>query len=668
MSNLWTQWAAWLSGGGTPQWDETHGPAPGGRTAPEECPISTTVFVGEAKEWREYLRQPWERRFDRFFDFHIVYGNFPAGLEFQPVNERSESACRLLNLALATVRERAEKEKLPRRVYREILGMDSSNERLQVFSHDALPGPATRETRFSANLTPLETRLMVNTGLLQQCEVAVGAGKKPPDDLLGRMWPVLGAILLQLGQPSYPRDRFIDRIQTTAKWCLLALTALYDGRRDGRLKPNADGRRFEADLLQGGGRMQNPVIRLLENTSFLLNPRADDSSLEAAEVIVRDDLDARYLRLSVAGLMPDPPQWLLPMPYKFKSKHRIQTPSPQIGRYGILDAEDLSAWKKVHGGLSDIGYHIIGQLGIGQFGRVYEAVNTGNGNLPPRVAVKVDRIRKGHKKQAIEAAESIMNTARGLSRSPHVIRVFDAGKIKSERATYHILQLVEGDTLDNLIGTTGYEHASILRPDKRRSSVEQVRREFLASLKGSSGERWRRNRMALPFLKAPSLQQLLDILVSKVLWVEEVHALGFAINDLKNGNVMINRRGQFKGIDLDSYSPVFSHLDKLPDFFFLAISAIQLIGGNLFAKESLAEGHSEAGALGERLRANWAHGDMHSLSQGRLKTEDVIGFFEGFIGDARSGRFAEDPARFTQAIDTLIRIKRFLADDEIVLE
>jgi serine/threonine protein kinase len=669
MSNLWRQWAAWLAGGRAPQWDSSPS-APPKRLPPEDSPVSTTVFAGEPQEWREYLRQPWERRFDKFFQMRIRWDARDGCPHFQPDNERSENVCRLLNHSLEILRERTCGEELPRRVYQEMLGAGEALGVLPVLSHEALPGPATRETRFSSDLTPIESRLILNTRLLQHCEVAGGSGPRLPEDLLGRMWPVLGAVVLQLGQTSYPRDRFIDRIHTTSKWCLLALTALYDGRSDGRLKPNADGHRFESDLLEDAKKFrdQNPVIRLLENTSFLLNPRADSSSLQAAEVIVRDYLDSRYLRLSVAGLMPDPAPWLAPMPFELKTKTGIRTPSPQIGHYGILDDEDLSAWKKVRGGLADIGYHIIGQLGIGQFGRVYEAINTGNGNLPQRVAIKVDRIRKGRKKQAIEAAENIMNTARGLSRSPHVIRVFDAGKIKSERATYHVLQLVDGDTLDNLIGTTGYEHASILRPNTQRSSVDEVRDEFLSSLTGSSGERWRRNRKAPPFLQNPSLQQLLDILVSKVLWVEEVHSLGYAINDLKNGNVMINRRGQFKGIDLDSYSPIFSHIDKLPDFFFLAISALQLIGGNLFAAETLNEHGLEEDSLGRRLRNTWCHGDLYALSHERLKTEDVITFFEGFIGDSRSGRFAEDPDRFTNAIDSLIRLKRSLADDEIVLE
>jgi hypothetical protein len=40
------------------------------------------------------------------------------------------------------------------------------------------------------------------------------------------------------------------------------------------------------------------------------------------------------------------------------------------------------------------------------------------------------------------------------------------------------------------------------------------------------------------------------------LWVEEIHNLNYAINDLKGGNIMIGRRGQLKEIDMDSYSLV----------------------------------------------------------------------------------------------------------------
>jgi hypothetical protein len=165
----------------------------------------------------------------------------------------------------------------------------------------------------------------------------------------------------------------------------------------------------------------------------------------------------------------------------------------------------------------------------------------------------------------------------------------------------------------------------------------------------------------------------MDLLTSTALWLEEVHSLGYAVNDLKNGNVMMTRRGQFKAIDLDSYSPVFSHLDKLPDFFFLAIASLQLVArGCAWQKAATASEIRELlagpGMVEERLVEIWPYGDLSALSGGRVTTRDVTGFFARFIDDSRSGVFAGDPNRFTHAIDSLIFLKRRLSTEEMVLQ
>jgi serine/threonine protein kinase len=266
-----------------------------------------------------------------------------------------------------------------------------------------------------------------------------------------------------------------------------------------------------------------------------------------------------------------------------------------------------------------------------------------------------------------------MAIARGLSNSPHVIRVFDAGYLKKSRSNYHILQLVEGDTLDHLIGIAGTEHASILSPKFGRSSKDEANREFLKSLSGSASEAWRRERKSPPFEAPPGLSHIMDLLTSTALWLEEVHHLGYAVNDLKNGNVMMSRRGQFKAIDLDSYSRIFSPLDKLSDFFFLAVSSLQLVtrgcGWEKSATASeIKELLADPGAVERRLLEIWPYGDLGAQSDGRISTGDVTGFFARFIDDARSGRFAEEPQCFTDAIDMLIYLKRRLSTEEMVLQ
>lgn len=677
----------WLSGfGGTPRGYPLRSQADGRTPQDDFLPVagpekSATVFDGDPRSWAAYLQQPYARRFDGFYSLHVVCGGPVPSLRFESRNERSAGVATWLGQAVQALEARLSEFPDAEKIYENLIAGNRSNFEcpLTFLSHEGLPAEATREVRFGRDFKAREARIVFRTSLLQSVDrdvelQAVGPGAM---EQLGLVWPVLSKVLLQLSYPNYPRDRFIERIAITTHWARLSLAVLFNGKKHGDLVPSRAGQRWLDGLAARTGIPQqhlftrHPLCRLFADVSFLLNARGKDSAEDVASVIVRDYLDARYLRLSIAGLMPPTPDWMVPMPCEWKGKKRIATPRPKLGSYGILDSEDLDAWKKLEADFSGIGYFLVSQLGIGQFGRVYEAVNAANPSIPQRVAIKVDRIRKGRKKEAIEAAESIMETARGLSRSPHVIRVFDAGRLKRPRATYHILQLVEGDTLDNLIGITGTEHASMIRPTGARSSAEEARKEFLASLGHSSGEAWRRARKTSLFLKRPSLAHLLDILTSKALWVEEVHRLGFAINDLKNGNVMINRRGQFKGIDLDSYSPVFSPLDRLPDFFFLAVSGLQLITGGHsldLPPSGLGSPLADSRVLTAFLSKHWPYGDLAEVSDGRITAAEIVNYLVDFINLAKSGAFAEEPGRFTEAINRLISIKRLLSNEEMVLE
>ena len=650
--------------------------AAGQRTAPTNR--STTVFSGEADEWQRHLQRPWSGRQDGAFSMEILLDPLQRQVVFVPRNERSQRWAEALTRGVRQAGARLERFPAAARAFDAMVFGGASCSGMFLASCAELPAASTREMRVNDDLSAAETRILVQTRLLEEFELRLDDAGKPMEHL-GEIWEVLSQILLQLGHESYPRDRFIERIELTTKWALVNLHVLYAGKKDGRLDPNAAGEAFEK-IRARRGKMdrrelfsRDPFFLLLSDLSFLLRDRGVESLWDTAAVIVRDYLDSRYLRLSVASIMPEKPPWQEAMPVEWKSARKIRTPPPVAGRYGIIDDEDEDAWKQMCGPLEDIGYLIIGQLGMGQFGRVYEAINVANGNIPARVAVKVDRIRKGHKKEAIEAADTIMEIARGLAKSPHVIRAFDAGYLKKIRSNYHILQIVEGDTLDHLIGIAGSEHSSVLRPKFGHTSQAEASREFLKSLSGSAGEAWRRNRESPPFISPPGLSQILDLLTSKALWIEEVHGLGFAVNDLKNGNVMMSRRGQFKAIDLDSYSRVFSHLDKLPDFFFLAVSTLQLITrGAAWGKDATSsevkELLSDRAAVERRLAEIWPYGDLALQGGGRVSTAEVTEFFSRFIDEARSGAFASEPGRFTQAIDALIFLKRRLSTEEMVLQ
>lgn len=643
---------------------------------------SSTVFSGDPDEWVRYLNTPWKQRRNHPLFMDIEIDRDGRRLSFHPRNEDSRDWADRLNTGFRILSERLEDHKRTRKVYRQLLFENKSN-----FAHDlhlhatsSLPSEATREIRFDDAYRPVETDIVLRAELLAEVEHRLEAVEHELSrtQTLGILWPVLQRILSQLGYASYPRDRFKDRIELTTRISFITIQMLFEKKQKGKLIPNEAGDLFLDIISRRHGvpkehlHKRHPFVRMLYDLSFLLKEKNYDGLSEVSRVVVRDFLDQRYLRISIAGVMPGLMEWLAPMEVSWEGKKTVATPSPKKGRYGILDSDDYSAWRKLAPPLRDIGFVFTRQLGIGQFGRVYEAINLKSGNIPERVAIKVDRIRKSKKEEAIQAVETIMEISNGLSYCPHVIRIYDAGRLKQVNSTYHVLQLVEGDTLDNLIGVTGTEHASIYRPPIERTSVQDLKREYLRAIRSSKGETWRQARVAKPFTKPLGLSQAFDVMTSTLLWLEECHGLGFAINDLKNGNLMLSRRGQLKGIDLDTYSPVRTPLDKLPDYFFLAVTLL------LFVLRVLTEGHDEnikaSGLLGDSqaldsmLREIWRFGDLSVLTEGRLETEPVLQWILHMIEHSRDGTFAHEPERFTASIDELIRFKRAFANEEMVLD
>jgi serine/threonine protein kinase len=416
---------------------------------------------------------------------------------------------------------------------------------------------------------------------------------------------------------------------------------------------------------------RHPYFRLMNDLSFLFEESSYHAHRSLAQVMVREYLDGRYLRLSLAGIMPDVEEGMAAMPYHW-SRNKISTPYPRLGRYGILDQEDLNAWKKVEVPFRDMGFALIRQLGIGQFGRVYEACNQYNPHLPRHIAIKIDRIVRGKKKEAIQSAEQTMRIGEDLATAPHVIRIFDAGKLKGKRFTYHLLQLVDGDTLDNLVGISGIEHASMLRPRSGRRSEREIQQDYLKAVKKSTREIWRRQRMSRPFVDPLELSQTLDLLTSILLWLEEIHRLNYAVNDLKNGNLMVSRRGQLKGIDLDSYSPITDPLDRATDFFFLAFSLLLLllnINRSRYEPMAGCEGLLQSrDALLQSLVQAWPFGDVAQLSSGRVASLELLELLVDLIDRSRTGVYAHAPDRFSGDIDRLISLKRRIFSAEIVLD
>jgi|GEM_PF-552523 len=648
-------------------------PPPSVEALPTE--LSSTLFSGESEEWVRYLRLSPQQRYEPDLAVQVHLQPDLRLVAFDPENEDSQWLALLLDRGLRLTRQRLEHKPHVRAAFDELLFGNKSNHnaRLHVQLSPHLPSDGTRETTTGKP----DVRLVLHSRLTRYVrDNLVTHGGLSIEQQIGLCWPLTHRLVSLIAYPTAPLDRFASKIEVFAKMSYVAINVLYEGRKSGHLQPTNAGAVYESmvsdssKIPRGQLEEQHPYFRMLSKLSFMLRAHPYASYVEDVGVAAREYLDSVYLRLSLSGAMPPIAPVMQPMLYERKGK-KVKTPSPELGSYGILDLDDLEAWKAVASPFKDLGFTLLRQLGMGEFGRVYEALNTENPQFPARVALKIDRIL-GKKKNAILEAEAAMIVGRNLARSPHLIRLFDTGKLRGQRYTYHVLQLIDGDTLDNLVGVTGTEHASVSRPPRARVSEFEAQAEFDRAVSSRGSEMWRRERMSLPFKHALSSALLLDLLTSVLLWLEDVHRIGYAINDLKNGNLMMSRRGQLKGIDLDSYAPVHSPKDKVTDFMFLAVSLVLLIfsapvmgrGRNL-PWEQLID--SEA-SLRAGLEAAWPFGNVEALSEGRVTREELTSVLVDLVHRSRHLVYTKRADTFSDDIDRLTELKHRLLLEEMVID
>lgn len=640
--------------------------------------FTATVFSGEATDWVRYLTTPVENRYQPDLRVQVHLQPELRLIAFEPQSEASRWLSDLLKEGFHRLFNQLRAKPNVLVALQELLfdNRDNQGASLNIRLSTHLPGEGTREVDQDSNVNS-EVRLVLNGSLVQQVRARLepGGSLLEADERLGVSWPVLARLIASIAYPSRPRDLFVAKIRVQAKLIYIAINLLYESKQFGVLVPSRAGRQYSRVMSEISGLEPedvlevHPFFRTLQQLGFMLRAQPYRSYEEDACIVAREYLDRSYLRLSLAGAMPETPFAMRSMDFE-RNGGRVKTPNPEVGRFGILDAEDLDGWKALSSPLGDLGFTPLRQLGIGEFGRVYEVLNEHNPELPERLALKVDRI-VGKKSKAILEAEAAMSVGRALARSPHVIRLYDTGKLSGKRYTYHVLQLIDGDTLDNLIGVTGTEHASVSRPPAARISEVEILHEYEQAISSRGGELWRRRRVAAPFVHTLSPTMLLELLTSVLLWLEEVHELGYSINDLKNGNLMMSRRGQLKGIDLDSYAPVHSPKDKMTDFMFLAVSLILLVfsaptgGRRNVSWEKLIESE---GKLRTGLNEAWPFGDVETLSEGRVTREELMELLVDLVQCSRQLAYAKHPDRYSKDIDRLASLKRRLLVEEMVID
>lgn len=642
-------------------------------------PTPITVFDGTPQDWHDYLLPGFDRRHDPDRRLAVTWEPEHEALRFTPRGNDAGALAECLNRSwILLLRHLRDAPHAIRQLRRMVFANRSNDTRaLELRTARHLPCPATREVQIGTDGSAVQTVLVLQRRRVEMVLHAWGALDAGCSDgvRLGTAFPLLLHLIASLGYTSQPRDRFVARIALTRRQSIVAINALFAGRRHGRLVPNEAGTVFRDHLARDSGLRvdeldeRHPLMLLYHNMAFALSQRRCDAHHQQATILVRQFLEDHYLRPSVAASVPAIDPACRPMPCLRRGR-RGATPAPRVGAYGILDREDLRAWRRVAPQFDRIGYVIVRQLGMGQFGRVYEAINLVNSALPPRVALKVDRI--GHSSGAIAAPEHAMDLGNRLAMVPHIIRIYDAGTLAHGGINYHVLQLIDGETLDDLLGITGQEHASVSRPATMRASSDRAEREVRIALSGAHGEQWRMRGIESHFAEDLGLGQACDILTSIVLWIQEIHEHGFAINDLKNGNLMLSRRGQLRGIDLDSYAPVLTPIEKVVDFKFLSVAVLLFM---LNARGSrgyvprldgglLRDPRGTAALLAE----HWTYGPVEELSGGRVTTDAFIAVIRDLLLGCNDGSFAADPTSFAQAVDAFLASKRRVFRTDVILD
>lgn len=510
---------------------------------------NSVVFDGERTSWQKYLQLSLAQRYEPETLVGLKPNSEREGFEFIPLNmnSNSENLARFLNDGFNLFSKKLKKYETTAVIIAKEVFANRANAivPIQIRCSHHLPADSTREIFLDEDLNIKEVSIVLNSDLIQRVfkayEKLSDGGE---DEQLGILWGLVKPLLHELGHSNLPRDRFFEEIHQVWCDCVAMRNILFKNKREnGCLVPNKAGKAYInfyiERLLEKGIKLSNdeifsqPLFKMLNHVHRLVGEdmlkkhakikllKFDDLAA-SAKVIVRSYLDDEYLRPSLSQTMSSIPEAYQPMKITVKKKG-VVTPRPKVGRYGIEDEEDLSAWNKVADKFKKIGLVIVSQLGIGEFGRVYEVINLINPSWPDRVAVKVDRIYKKRKKEAIQVEDVMLQLSHDLSNSPHVISIYDAGLL-SKKYTYHVLQLVaEGETLDELLGIGGEEPTSRPASFSEGKSLQQLRQKFLKPIGQQSKKKNHR------FSRPLTLNETIDVMVSMLLWFEKVHALGYAM-------------------------------------------------------------------------------------------------------------------------------------------
>lgn len=693
--------------------------------------IQSVVFGGTLEQWENYVNKTWKQRYSSQGHLRIVVDQEKEEIIINPFGNDiySKDLGKALNQGIKLFQNKLKNIHFAQELFRIEVIKNMANKAMAINLRlsDILPTEASREIFLDDNLYIQNINIVLKRSMVERVLKEYNSRDVSDQDKeLGILWPLIRAVVHELGNKNLPRDRFIEAIDRSYYMAIWERNILFKEKKSpDRLVPNKIGKCYLDYIAQEYGIEQEMVMdiayfrMLSEIATFItdqalqkdrrMNGRMGDNNINFAKIYIREYLDGKYLRPSLALIIPEPSESYKPMNLVWKNKKPI-TPDPEVGKYGIEDKEDLYAWQKVSKSFAQKGLILLAQLGIGGFGRVYLARNIDYNKAWPRdLAIKVDRIYRIMQKSSIKTQEDIMALSRDLSNSPHVIRIRDSG-ILDDKYTYHILQLVDGMNLDDLLGIAGRDSPGAAKLPKPKNLIEKVANMFMPAQDWATRAKYRTNTIIKQHL---SLRQTLDIVISILLKVEKIHKLGYSLSDLKTGNVMISRSGWLKGIDLDDYKKIPDDPRFLMQDFFLLSKTIFFVycyatGNQVISKKefiAMAQGWPEEirqkmleaieKDKGEYIKAENIFNilyyyfpeakDVGELGADELKlrlmfktgwkfsdlpvekADAFINMFTRLMFNSRYNDYGRDPEAFSADIDKLIYLKRLFFEREMIL-
>src|SRR5262245_15558194 len=209
-----------------------------------ETDFSTTVFSGDPQQWIRYLGM---RRAERYTETHasIIWNPADRTLSFRPKEPGAQELASCLNLGLSLMRKQLQHAPHAASELDKMIFGNTSNggPHLNLGVSGELPSDATREAGLDDALLATDTCIVLRKSLVETTlqELRELGQDAPAETRLGLTWPLLRHVISSLAFPSYPRDRFIEKIDLTTRDMLIAINLLFREKAAGRLVANGVG-------------------------------------------------------------------------------------------------------------------------------------------------------------------------------------------------------------------------------------------------------------------------------------------------------------------------------------------------------------------------------------------------------------------------------------------